>query len=129
MNYQSLVPNMGVRSVSETVKFYTEVLGFELIASVPESGDLIFAIIGAGNISLMFQELESLKEEYPELKGLADRGVLTFYLKMKNKNRLYEKIRNTVYLVKAMNVTSYGVEEFAIRDNNGFIITIAEDEN
>lgn len=128
MSYQTLVPNMGVKSVNETVKFYTEVLGFELVVSVPESGEFIFAIIGAGNVTLMFQELECLKEEYSELKSLADRGVFTFYVKMKNKNDLYERVKDTRHLVKAMNMTPYGVEEFAIRDNNGFILTIAEDE-
>lgn len=128
MSYQSLTPNMGVKSVNETVKFYTEVLGFKLIVSVPESGEFVFAIIGAGNVTLMFQELGSLKEEYPELNDVPNRGVFTFYVKMKNKNDLYEKVKNTNHLVKAMNVTPYGAEEFAIRDNNGFILTIAEDE-
>ena len=119
---------MGVESVNETVKFYTEVLGFELVVSVPESGELIFAILASGNVSLMFQELESLKEEYSELRKVDDRGVFTFYVKMKNKNDLYERIKDTNHLVKTMNITPYGVEEFAIRDNNGFILTIAEDE-
>lgn len=126
MDYKSLVPNMGVRSVNETVKFYTEVLGFSLVVSVPETGNLIFAILGAGNIHLMFQEMESLKEEYSELKNCSDKAAFTFYVKMKNKDQLYAKVKDTEYLVKEMNVTPYGAEEFAIRDNNGFILTIAD---
>ncbi|KAA6335992.1 hypothetical protein EZS27_015829, partial [termite gut metagenome] len=39
MEYQSLSPNIGVKSVNETVKFYTEVLGFQLLMSVPETGE------------------------------------------------------------------------------------------
>ncbi|MDH6533844.1 catechol 2,3-dioxygenase-like lactoylglutathione lyase family enzyme [Parabacteroides sp. PM5-20] len=35
MEYQTLSPNIGVKSVDETVQFYTETLGFNLIMSVP----------------------------------------------------------------------------------------------
>lgn len=129
MKYQSLTPNMGVKSVNETVQFYTEVLDFKLVASVPESGELIFAIISAGNVNLMFQQLDSLQEEYSELQSKNENGNFTFYVKMQDKNRLYEKVRNAGFLVKKMHVTPYGVEEFAIRDNNGVILTIADDDD
>ncbi len=127
MKYQSLTPNLGVRSVNETVKFYTEILGFKLVTSVPQDGELIFAIINAGNVNLMFQQLNSLQEEYPELKNLSDKLVATFYIKLQNKNSLYQKIKDTEYLVKEMHTTPYGAEEFALCDNNGFILTITED--
>ncbi len=129
MKYQSLTPNMGVKSVNETVQFYTEVLGFKLAVSVPESGDLIFAIISAGSVNLMFQQLDSLQEEYSELQGKNENGSFSFYVKMKNKSILYEKVKDADFLVKKMHVTPYGVEEFAIRDNNGFILTIADDDS
>lgn len=127
MKYQSFTPNMGVESVNETVQFYTEVLGFKLAVSVPESGEFIFAIISAGNVNLMFQQLDSLQEEYSELQGRNENGSFTFYVKMQDKNSLYEKVRNADFLVQDMHVTPYGAEEFAIRDNNGFILTITED--
>lgn len=127
MKYQSLVPNMGVKSVNETVKFYTEVLGFKQIISVPENGELIFAMINAGDVNLMFQQIDNLQEEYPELKNRNEKASFTFYIKLHDKNSLYEKIKNTDFLVKEMHMTLYGIEEFAFRDNNGFILTITED--
>lgn len=127
MKYQSLVPNMGVKSVNETVKFYTEVLGFKHVISVPDSGELVFAIVNAGDVNLMFQQIDNLKEEYPDLKNKNEAACLTFYVNLQNKDILYEKIKNTVFLIKELHTTPYGAEEFAIRDNNGFIITITED--
>lgn len=127
MKYQSLTPNLGVKSVNETVKFYTEVLGFKQVASVPESGELVFAIINAGNVNLMFQQLESLRDEYPELNDHSEKMAATFYIKLQNKNSLYEKMKDTKYLVKELHTTPYGAEEFALCDNNGFILTITED--
>ena len=125
MKYQSLTPNMGVKSVTETVKFYTEILGFTKIVSVPESGELIFAILKAGDVNIMFQQKENLQEEYPELKGQNQNSCFTFYIKMENKNDLYETLKHTAFLVKEIHTTPYGAEEFAIMDNNGFILTIS----
>ena len=128
MKYQSLTPNIGVRSVNETVKFYTEVLGFKQIVSVPESGELIFAIINAGDVNIMFQQINSLQEEYPELKSHSEKMAATFYIKLQNKNKLYDAIKNSEYLLREMHTTPYGAEEFAIRDNNGLILTFTEDD-
>lgn len=41
MKYQSLTPNIGVKSVDETVKFYTDILGFKEIMSVSCNSKLI----------------------------------------------------------------------------------------
>jgi predicted enzyme related to lactoylglutathione lyase len=127
MEIKSLAPNIGVNSVDETVEFYTKVLGFKEMVNVPGEGKLIWAMVNAGNTNFMFQDRNSLEEEYPELKGRSLQSVLSFYIKVKDKNLLYDKLRNTDYLAKEMNTTPYGAEEFAIRDNNGFILTITED--
>ena len=126
MKYQSLTPNMGVESVNETVKSYTEVLGFTKIVSVPESGELIFAILNAEDVNIMFQQKENLQEEYSDLKSLNQNPCFTFYIKVENMNALYEYCRDTDLLVKEIHTTPYGAEEVAIRDNNGFILTITE---
>lgn len=127
MEYQSLTPNIGVKSVNETVKFYTEILGFTKIVSVPENGEFIFAIVHAGDVSIMFQQIENLQEEYSDLKGLNQNPCITLYIKLKNKNSLYDKLKDTDILVKKMHKTPYGAEEFAIKDNNNLILTITED--
>ena len=128
MEYQSLFPNIGVVNVNETVKFYTETLGFNLVMSNPESGDLEWAMVMNGDAILAFQEMKSLKNEYPQLAHRAATAVLTFYVKMKNMHQLYEKLQGTEYLVQEMHKTFYGADEFAIFDNNGYILTITEDK-
>lgn len=128
MRFQSLTPNIGVESVEETVKFYTDVLGFVEIVNVPADGKLVWAMVAVGDVSLMFQHKASLADEYKELNGRSLNGLQTFYVKVRNKMELYRKVREVGCLVKDLNTTPYGVEEFAIRDNNGNILTIAEDE-
>lgn len=128
MQYQSLSPNIGVESVEETVTFYTEFLNFREVMSVPANdGKLVWAMINAGSVNLMFQDKLNIEEEYPQLKGRSLQAVFTFYIKMKNVDQLYEQVVSTDYLVKTKHITTYGIEEFAIKDNNGLILTIAED--
>ena len=126
MKYQTLSPNIGVKSVSETVNFYTEVLGFKLVMNVPETGDLVWAMVAADNVSFMFQEMENLQEEYPFLKGRAETATLSFYIKLKDMSKLYDKVKDTEYLVKELHKTPYGMDEFILQDNNGYILTFAE---
>ncbi len=129
MQYQSLSPNIGVKNVGETVEFYTETLGFNLIMSVPSAkGGLDWAMVSDGGATFMFQEIENLLEEYPQLAGRPVLGTMTFYVKMKGMQNLYEKLKGTKYIAKEMNKTFYGAEEFAIFDNNGHILTITEDK-
>lgn len=128
MEYQTLSPNIGVKSVDETVQFYTETLGFNLIMSVPApTGNLQWAMVANGGATLMFQEMGNLIEEYPQLSERPILGAMTFYVKMKGMQTLYEKLQGTTFIAKEMHKTFYGADEFAIFDNNGHILTITED--
>ncbi|WP_239059508.1 VOC family protein [Bacteroides sp. 224] len=128
MEYQTLSPNIGVKSVDETVQFYTETLGFNLIMSVPApTGSLQWVMVANGGTTFMFQEMDNLTEEYPQLAGRPVLGIMTFYVKMKGMQTLYEKLQGTESIAKEMHKTFYGADEFAIFDNNGHILTITED--
>jgi uncharacterized glyoxalase superfamily protein PhnB len=127
MEYQSLTPNIGVKNVNETVGFYTGTLGFQQVMSVPETGNLVWAMVGSGNVFIAFQETQNLMDEYPSLKETPPLATITFYIKMKGMKTLYEKIKYTKYLVKELHKTPYGADEFAICDNNGFILTVTEE--
>ncbi len=130
MEFQSLSPNIGVANVNDTVKFYTEMFGFHLTMSVPkdESGTLQWAMMTNGKVNIMFQEIQNLLEEYPQLKSRSTTATLTFYVKMKNISELYNKVKDTEYLTTEMHKTFYGADEFAVFDNNGYVLTITEGE-
>ena len=129
MEYLSLSPNIGVENVNETVQFYTETLGFNLVLSNPEAGDLEWAMLMNGGALIMFQDIQSIKKEYPQLADRPVLGALTLYVKMKNMHQLYEKLKETKYIAKEMHKTFYGADEFAIFDNNGYILTITEEKS
>lgn len=124
---QTLTPNLAVKDVNETVKYYKDRLGFELVMSVPESGTLNWAMIQREEVSIMLQTFESLKEDLPTLGITSSANIGTFFIKMKGIENLYNEIKNKVDIAADMRTSFYGMKEFTIRDLNGFYLTFAEE--
>jgi uncharacterized glyoxalase superfamily protein PhnB len=93
MEYKDLMPNLMVKDVNKTVDFYKNVLGFNILQTVPESGDFVFAIVNANGVLISFQEEKSIKDEYPQLNSFAQGGGITLYIHVTNINELFEKIK------------------------------------
>ena len=126
MELKSLTPNLMVTNVNETIDFYIKTLDFELLQTVPEEGALDWGFVKKDEVMIMFQKDHSIQEEYPALKGLNTGGALTLYIRVENVSEWYEKIKDQVKLIKPLNKTFYGANEFAIQDPNGFILTFSD---
>ena len=134
--YKKLTTNMMVEDTNRTVDFYRDVLGFEFVMGVPEDSQEIattmqkdqalgFAIMKCDDIEMMFQAKKSLIKEIPEFSGMEIRGSLTFYIDVEDVKGLYAKLKDKVTIIKDMQTTFYGKQEFYIRDCNGYILTFA----
>jgi uncharacterized glyoxalase superfamily protein PhnB len=123
---ETISPNIFVKDIQQTIAFY-KLLGFELIATVPEQGDYTWAMMKSGNVVFMFQTFKSLAEELPAISR-QDGGSLLFYIGVKNIRTFFENIKDNVKVVKGMEKAFYGATEFSIIDNNNYILTFAEDE-
>jgi uncharacterized glyoxalase superfamily protein PhnB len=124
---QSLTPNIFVSDIRQTIAFYQQ-LGFELVMTVPEEGDYVWAMMTSGSVSFMFQTFDSLGNELPEISR-QNGGSLIFYIKVENIMHFFETIKNKVAILKGLEKTFYGATEFSILDNNAYVLTFAENEN
>ena len=61
----SLTPDIFVKSINETIKFY-EHLGFEVVMTVPEEGNFVWVMMTCENVSFMFQAFDRLGTEILE---------------------------------------------------------------
>ena len=123
---KSIAPNIFVRDINETINYYKQ-LGFELIATVPEEGDLVWAMMTCGEVTFMFQSFDSLGEDLPEISRQAG-GSLLLYIQMEEIRKFHDSIVKKVDVVKGLEKTFYGATEFSIKDLNGYILTFAEEE-
>lgn len=126
MTFKKLTPNLIIGDVNATVDFYRDILGFTLVASVPESGAFNFAIVHNGAVELMFQTGASVVEELPAMEGkLAGTGV-ALYIEVDDVRALHAKLHDRIPLLAELHATFYGATEFSITDPNGYIVTFAE---
>ena len=123
---QSISPNIFVKNINETITFYAQ-LEFTLTMRVPEEGDLVWAMMTNGNVNFMFQTFESLGDDLPEI-SLQDGGSLLLYIQIKGIRAFHDRIKDKVKILKGLEKTFYGATEFSVLDNNGYVLTFAEDE-
>ena len=123
---ESLSPNLFVKDINETIEFY-KTLGFNLAMTVPETGDFVWVMMTCGSVSFMFQTFTSLGDGLPDVSR-AGGGSLLLYIKLKNIRTLFDSVKDKVTVIQGLEKTFYGATEFSIRDNNGFLLTFAEDE-
>lgn len=123
---RKLTPNLIVDDVNRTVDFYRDVLGFELLASVPEEGTLDWGMMKCGSVELMFQSWSSLGNDLPQLKNAMPPGPIILYIDVESVQILRQRIEGKAMLLKEIQGTFYGTKEFTIQDCNGFILTFAE---
>ena len=125
----SLTPNLMVNDVEETIEYYTDLLGFTLLRTVPEFGKLDWAMVKRNEVLIMFQSTKSLKNTLPRLKGEKPGGGLTFYIKTDKITELHEELSdNNVEIISELESTFYGTIEFSIVDVNGYILTFSEEK-
>jgi uncharacterized glyoxalase superfamily protein PhnB len=138
---KSLAPNLAVKNISETIKYYVDNFGFELQMAIDESKEgfdtqidedknYIWAIIKSGDIEIIFQEKNDFKNDigsfFDEIGSSS-----TIYINMDNVeilNSLYIKLQNSknkIEIYKEIETTWYGQREFYIKDINGYILGFA----
>jgi lactoylglutathione lyase len=127
INFQSLTPNLMVEDVNATIDYYTNILGFKKIMTVPESGKFDWAMLGRDQVVIMLQSRNSIAKEYPKFKNTAVGGALTFYIAIEGLDDFYQQIKDTAKIVQTPHTTFYGKKEFAVEDGNGYLLTFCED--
>jgi uncharacterized glyoxalase superfamily protein PhnB len=120
-----MTPNLTVENVNKTVEFYRNLLDFEFVTSVPELGQLDWAMMKNGTVEIMFQSVSSIAKDLPDFAGKQPGGSLMLYARVENVKALFDRIQGKVTLVHGLQKTFYGMEEFTIRDLDGYFLTFA----
>jgi uncharacterized glyoxalase superfamily protein PhnB len=135
--FKKLTPDLMVDNVADSVVFYVTKLGFELDMVVPENEESIetelisnkkyvYAMIHKDEVFIMFMQKDVYIQELPALKKYPIGASASLYIDVENLEKFYNKIKNKVEVIKEFFTTWYGMNEFYIKDNNGYILGFAE---
>ena len=111
---KSVSPNIFVTDINKTIDFYKQ-LGFDLITTVLEEGNFIFAMMTCGNVTFMFQTFESLGNDLPIISR-QNGGSLLLYIQTTEIRKFFDQIKDNVKVVKGLEKTFYGATEFTVLD-------------
>jgi uncharacterized glyoxalase superfamily protein PhnB len=120
MKINAPAPMLYTEKLQETVEFYTGVLGFECPNFAEEWG---WAAVNHGEIELMFSLPNAhLPFEKPVFTG-------SFYFRVENADELWEKVKDKAIVSYPIEDFPYGMREFAVYDNNGYLLQFGHEIN
>ena len=133
----TFTPNLMTTDVNNTVKFYRDRLGFNLVMGVPFDSEtpvtelldnisLQYAMLSKQGAMIMFQHQRSLAKEYDLFSDIPVAASATFYLEVESLDDLKAGLGDDVEIALPERITFYGMRELWIRDNNGYVITLAQ---
>jgi uncharacterized glyoxalase superfamily protein PhnB len=110
------IPILYVANMDESIRFYSDVLGF-CCANRTEG----WATLQCGSAEIMLSlPNDHFPFEKPRFTG-------SFHFQKENVNSLWEKLRDKAVVVYPVEDFDYGTREFAIRDNNEYILQFGQE--
>lgn len=103
MEYQSLSPNIGVKDVAETVRFYTEILGLEKKFEFAEQGMIAFKV-GEKEPAIILKDKNKMPGTVP-----------TIWIEVEDARALCEKlkVKGVKFLTEPFRIRTGWAVEFA----------------
>ncbi|MFZ1132962.1 MAG: VOC family protein, partial [Terriglobales bacterium] len=92
MQITKLTPNLVVRNVEASLKFYREILGLEKTISVPEESPYVFAAVSNGAVEIFFNDQKTVAAEYPKLAASIGAS-LTLYLEVDSLQTVLDRVQ------------------------------------
>jgi uncharacterized glyoxalase superfamily protein PhnB len=118
MKINKLTPMLSTKKMRETVDFYTGILGFTCPNFVEDWG---WAVVTHGEVEIMFCLPNAhLPFEKPIFTG-------SFYFNVENVDEIWEKLKDQAEISYPIEDFDYGMREFAVFDNNGYLLQFGQE--
>ena len=124
VNFISATPNLLVTDVSASLAFYQDVLGFELVRSVPDEAPFVFVWLKRGGVELFLNDVKTASDSIK--LDLRAGGTSTLYVDVSDVKALLDQLTGRAKVVMPLTDQFYGMREFAILDPDGYLVTFAE---
>jgi uncharacterized glyoxalase superfamily protein PhnB len=111
--FNSLRPMLWTDKLKETIDFYTGVLGFQLNEFSEDWG---WANLSKNNVTIMLAK----PNEHEGFDGTRFTG--SFYINVDNADALWNELRTKTKVCYEIETFDWGMREFAVYDNNGYIL-------
>ncbi|MCD9615140.1 bleomycin resistance protein [Chryseobacterium gleum] len=115
--FTALRPVLWTENLDETIGFYMRVLGFTLMG---RNDDWQWASLRKDEIYIMLSQ----PNQHEAVSSIGFSG--SFYFNVNNVNDLWEELKTKTKICYEIETFEWGMREFAIYDNNGYILQFGE---
>jgi len=122
MKLKDLVPMLETEDIEETVKFYTEKLGFKCTGKYADEENPFWVSLAKDEVVIMFSKQVNKKKD---VAGSVFTGSL--YLYPGDVRELWEHLKDKVEVSYPIEDFHYGMREFGIKDNNGYLLQFGQE--
>ncbi len=119
MTLTQLVPMLRTWELEETIAFYTDVLGFRLVSM---SQEWRWASLEKDGVSLMLSGPNSQQgDSSPSFTG-------SLYFRTPDVDSAWLELKDRVEVCYPPETFDYGMREFGIYDNNGYLLQFGQEQ-
>ncbi|REC50347.1 VOC family protein [Chryseobacterium pennipullorum] len=115
--FTALRPVLWTENLDDTIGFYIRVLGFTLMG---RNDDWQWASLRKDDLYLMVSQPNA--QESPDAMGFTG----SFYFNVEQVDVLWEDLKTKAKICYEIETFDWGMREFAIYDNNGYILQFGE---
>jgi uncharacterized glyoxalase superfamily protein PhnB len=117
-----LEPMIYAVDIEESIKFYRDVLGFEIEEYYPDKENPTWACVRIGSDRLGIGKTFSDINHKLHPRGVDGSGV-QFYIRVEDVDRLYDEFKNELDIIDDIENKNWGDREFTFKDPNGYLIS------
>lgn len=118
MKFTALIPTLYTQDIRGSVEFYSGQLGFECGDADEDHG---YAFVHRDNVTIMLA--------YPNTHQPFEKAIFTgsLYIHCDDVDKVWEKVKDSVRMCYPIEDFEYGMREFAIFDNNGYLLQFGQE--
>jgi uncharacterized glyoxalase superfamily protein PhnB len=117
-------PILHVKTVEPSLKFWTERFGFTATIEVPEDDHLGFVALDNGNVELMYQTYQGMKNAGP-LSQAAEQGPSFIFMEVSDIHAVKQALEQTE-IVQDIHETFYGAQEIVANEPGGHYVIFSQ---
>lgn len=122
---QTVTPVLFVDRIEPSVRFWVDLLGFQVAHEVMEGEEAGFVILVRDELQLMYQSYTSVSHDIPELSVPFSGCSGITYIKVPDLRDVEWALRDVELLVPRR-TTAYGAVELFVREPGGHVVGFAE---
>lgn len=126
IRFTGVTPNLIVRDLAASTRFYCDVLGFTVKQTVPDVAPFAFVWLERGDVTVFLNDAAAVARDLPDYASPQFGGTATLFVAVDGVDALHAAVAPNARVVMSLRTQFYGMREFAIHDPDGHLLTFAE---